>query len=330
MRERLMRAAVRGAMKLPRFVQLVGRKRSVGADAALDPEVAAALEFDRLARLPALESMEVPAARRYAEFGMSPLDLDPAPMADVIDTTAGGVPIRIFVPPDAGPDWVIYCHGGGGVIGSVRSSEPVTRYLAQQTRCTVASIDYRLGPEHKHPAGIEDACAAWRALVDRVPGKLAVGGDSHGGFLAAHVDHWARSASVRRPDAQLLVYPIVDLTLTSPSLDRLGTGYLLTRSMIQWFHDHYTDPTTDLEAGSPWFWTDLEGSAPAIVATAGYDPLVDEGDAWAARLREAGTTVRHRRYGSLIHGFLSMAGAVDAARAAADELCRDLVELLAG
>jgi len=325
-----MRAAARGAMKIPSFVRFAGRKRSTGVDAQLDRQVAAALEFDRIARLPALESMEVPTARRYAEVGLSPLDLDPAPMAEVIDTTAGGVPVRIFVPPDAGPDWLIYCHGGGGVIGSIRSSEPVTRYLAQQTGCTVASIEYRLGPEHKHPAGIEDCCAAWQALVDRVPGKMAIGGDSQGGFLTAHVDHWTRVEGVRRPDVQLLVYPLVDLTLSSPSLDRLGKGYLLTRSMIQWFHENYTDSTTDLVAGSPWFWTDLEGSAPAIVATAAFDPLVDEGDSWAARLREAGTTVRHRRYPSLIHGFLSMAGAVDAARAATDELCRDLVDLLAG
>lgn len=325
-----MRAAVRGAMNVPWFVRAVGRGRSSGRDAGLDRQTAAALEFDRLARLPAMDKMEPVAARRYAETGLSLLDLDPAPMAEVIDTNAGGVPVRIFVPPDAGPNWVMYCHGGGGVIGSIRSSEPVTRYIAQQTGCTVASVEYRLGPEHKHPAGIEDCCAAWRALVDRVPGKFAVAGDSQGGFLAAHVEHWARSEGIRSPDVQLLVYPLVDLTMTSPSLDRLATGYLLTRSMVQWFHDHYTSPSTDLEAGSPWFWSDLEGSAPAIVATAGFDPLVDEGDAWAARLREAGTTVRHRRYSSLIHGFLSMGGAVDAARAATDELCRDLVDLLAG
>jgi acetyl esterase len=328
-----MRAAARGAMAVPWFVRLVGRKRTTGRDAGLDPQIAAALEFDRIARLPALESMEPPAARRYAELGMSPLDFDPVPMAEVIDTTisgpAGPVPVRIFVPHGAGPDWLIYFHGGGGVIGSIAGSEAATRYLASRTRCTVASVDYRLGPEHKHPAGIEDCCAAWQALVPRVIGKVAVGGDSQGGFLAAHVEHWAREHGVRAPDVQLLIYPLVDLTLTSPSLDRLGEGYLLTRTMIQYFHDHYVHPDTDLEAGSPWFWKDVRGTAPAIVATAGFDPLVDEGDAWAERLRAAGTPVRHRRYPTLIHGFLSLAGAVDAARAAVDELCRDLVEMLA-
>jgi acetyl esterase len=328
-----MRAAVRSAMAVPWFVRFAGRKRTTGRDAGLDPQIAAALEFDRIARLPALESMEPPAARRYAEVGMSPLDFDPVPMAEVIDTTiegpAGPVPVRIFVPHGAGPHWLIYFHGGGGVIGSIAGSEPATRYLADQTKCTVASVGYRLGPEHKHPAGIEDCCAAWQALVPRAIGKVAVGGDSQGGFLAAHVEHWAREQGVRAPDVQLLIYPLVDLTLTSPSLDRLGEGYLLTRTMIQYFHDHYVHPDTDLEAGSPWFWKDVAGTAPAIVATAGFDPLVDEGDAWAERLREAGTPVRHRRYPSLIHGFLSLAGAVDAARTAVDELCRDLVEMLA-
>jgi acetyl esterase len=327
-----MRAAARGAMAVPWLVRLVGRKRTTGRDAELDPQIAAALEFDRIARLPALDSMEPPAARRYAELGMSPLDLDPVPMAEVIDTTISGpvrVPVRIFVPHGAGPDWLIYFHGGGGVIGSIAGSEAATRYLASRTKCTVASVGYRLGPEHKHPAGIEDCCAAWQALVPRVIGKVAVGGDSQGGFLAAHVEHWAREHGVRAPDVQLLIYPLVDLTLTSPSLDRLGEGYLLTRTMIQYFHDHYVHSDTDLEAGSPWFWKDVRGTAPAIVATAGFDPLVDEGDAWAERLRAAGTPVRHRRYPTLIHGFLSLAGAVDAARAAVDELCRDLVEMLA-
>ncbi|MEO6775777.1 MAG: alpha/beta hydrolase [Kofleriaceae bacterium] len=332
MRQRWMRAAVRSAMAVPWFVRFAGRKRATGRDAGLDPQVAAALEFERIARLPALESLEPAAARRYAEAGMSPLDFDPIPMAEVIETTIASngttVPVRIFVPHEAGPHWLIYFHGGGGVIGSIAGSEPTTRYLAAHTRCTVASVGYRLGPEHKHPAGIEDCCAAWQALVPRATGKVAVGGDSQGGFLAAHVEHWARARGVRAPDVQWLIYPLVDLTLTSPSLDRLGDGYLLTRTMIQYFHDHYVAPDTDLEAGSPWFWTDLHGTAPAIVATAGFDPLVDEGDAWAERLRAAGTVVRHRRYPALIHGFLSLGGAVDAARDAFDELCRDLVEML--
>jgi acetyl esterase len=327
----LLRSAVRTAMATDWLVKLVGQGRAAGLDAGLDRQVAAALEFQRLSRLPALDSMDPPRARRFAETGMAALELDPEPMAEVVDTVvAGTIPVRMFVPPDAGANWIIYLHGGGGVIGSIRASEPITRYLAVRTRCTVASVGYRLGPEDKHPAAIDDAFAAWQVLVSRVPrgASVAVAGDSFGGFLSAHVERRARQHAVRAPDLQVLIYPLLDLTLRSPSIERHAAGYLLTRSMMHWFRNHYLHDHDDREAGSPWFWTDLAGSAPAIVATAGYDPLVDEGDAWAHRLHEAGATVRHRPYPSLVHGFLSLAGAVRAARLATDELCADIVDLL--
>ena len=125
-------------------------------------------------------------------------------------------------PRGAGADWLVWFHGGGGVIGSIDGSERICRYLAAHTRHTVASVGYRLGPEDKHPAAIDDACAAWEALVARVPsgGRAVAAGDSFGGFLSAHVDHWAREAGVRQPDLQVLVYPITDLRLVSPSIDR--------------------------------------------------------------------------------------------------------------
>lgn len=321
-----MRMAVRAAMSSDRFVRLVGRRRSTGVDAALDRQVAAALEFQRIARLPALDSMTPIAARKFAAEGLSPTDLDHLQMAEVIDTAAGAVPIRIFVPPNAGPDWLVYFHGGGGVIGSVTGSEPVTRYLAAHTRCKVASVDYRLAPEHKHPAGLEDAFAAWDAIVARVPAgaKIAVGGDSFGGYVAAHIDRKAR----RKPDLQVLIYPLLDLTMSSPSIGLYSDGYLLTKSMIQWFHNHYVSPDADLYADSPWFWPELTGASPAIVITAGFDPLVDEGNAWAERLRAVGTPVRHRFHPSLIHGFLALAGAVRTARGAVDQMCTDIVDML--
>jgi len=274
--------------------------------------------------------MEPAAARLFAEDGLSPLDADPAPMAEVVDTTVvghrGKVPVRIYTPHGAGPSWIVYLHGGGGVIGSIRGSEPVARLLAVQTGCSVASVGYRLGPEHRHPAAIDDACAAWNAIAARAgrSARIVVAGDSFGGFLSAHVER----AVIRHPDLQVLIYPIVDMTLTSPSIDRHAEGYLLTRSMIRWFRGHYLHDDDDRRAISPLFWPDLRGAAPAIVVTAGYDPLVDEGDTYAARLRDAGVTVRHRRNPSLIHGFLSLAGAVRAARAALDEVCADIRELL--
>jgi len=251
-------------------------------------------------------------------------------MDEVIDTTVAGhrgtIPVRIYVPYGAGRHWIVYLHGGGGVIGSIRGSEPVTRLLAAQTGCTVASVDYRLGPEHRHPAAIDDACAAWNAIAARAgrSARIAVAGDSFGGFLTAHVER----AVIRHPDLQVLLYPMIDMTMMSPSIARNAEGYLLTRSTIHWFHSHYLHDDDDRRAISPQFWPDLRGAAPAIIATAGYDPLVDEGDTYAARLRDAGVVVRHRRYPSLVHGFLALAGAVRAARAAIDEVCADIRELL--
>ena len=154
--------------------------------------------------------------------------------------------------------------------------------------------------------------------------RIAIAGDSFGGYLCAHVDR----AVTRKPDLQVLIYPIVDMTLESPSIARHADGYLLTKSMMHWFRANYLNPTDDRRAISPAYWQDLTGASRAVVVTAGYDPLVDEGDAYAAALRTAGVAVRHRRYPALIHGFISLAGAVRAARTAVDEVCSDIRELL--
>lgn len=324
-------------MRSERFVRFVAKKRQTGVDADLDPQIAAVLEYQRLAKLPALESMEPEKARRFAEAQMGVAELPPEPMAHVIDSFAGfeRIPVRIFVPKNAGKNWLVWIHGGGGVIGSVDASERHARYLAAKTGCTVASVDYRLGPEDRHPAGIEDACTAFQGIAERVPagGKLVIGGDSFGGFASVHVDHHARMTGGRRPDLQLLVYPAVDWTMSMPSHVHNADGYLLTKPMMTWFRAHYLhrDDDEGRKEVSPWFWPDDEvtGAAPAIVATAQYDPLVDEGDAWASRLRAAGVTVRHHRFVGLVHGFLSLAGIVRSAHAAFDQLCAEVVEMLA-
>jgi acetyl esterase len=329
-KDRLLRGAARAALADP-IARLLGRRRQGGVDRELDPQVAAVLELQRRLQLPALESMDPARARRFAEAGLSSLDVDPVAMAGVGDLTVAGhrgpIPVRIYVPYGAGPHWIVYLHGGGGVIGSIRASEPVARLLAAQTRCTVASVGYRLGPEYRHPAAIDDACTAWNAIAARAGrgARIAVAGDSFGGFLSAHVER----AVIRQPDLQVLIYPSVDMTLTSPSIDRHAEGYLLTRAVMHWFRGHYLYADDDRRAISPQYWPDLRGAAPAVVATAGYDPLVDEGCAYAARLHDAGVAVRHRRYPSLVHGFLGLAGAVRAARAAVDEICADVRELLA-
>lgn len=321
------------------IVRTMARGRSTGVDASLDPQIAAALEYQRLRGLTNMTSLDPVAARAFAESNMGTAELDLEPMAEILDLTvrttgeaAGRIPVRVFVPRDVGRDWIIWFHGGGGVIGSIEAAEPVTRYLAAHTRCTVASVGYRLAPEDPHPAGIDDACAAWETLVERVPagGKVAVGGDSFGGFLSIHVDRFARESGHRPPDLQVLIYPLTDLTMSSPSIERHADGYLLTREMMHYFHRHYIG-TQDQRGPSPMFWDDaaLAGAAPAIVVTAGYDPIVDEGNAWAQRLQTLGTPVIHHCHASLVHGFLSLAGVVRAARAAFDETCEEIVQLLA-
>jgi acetyl esterase len=327
--DRLLRGAAHVAMTRP-IAAALGRRRRGGVDAELDHQIAAALELQRLLRLPQVESMDPPAARRFAEEGLSPLEVAPVGMDEIIDTTVAGrggpIPVRILRPYGAGPSWIVYLHGGGGVIGSIRSSEPIARLIAAQTGCTVASVGYRLGPEHRHPAAVEDACDAYTAIAARVPrgGKLAVGGDSFGGYLAAHVDR----AVARKPDLQVLIYPLLDLTMASPSVDRFAEGYLLTRSLMHWFRANYLHHDDDRRAVSPQFWPSLRGAAPALVMTAGYDPLVDEGDAYARALAAAQVQVHHRRHASLVHGYLSLAGAVTAARAAVDEMCAEVRDLL--
>jgi acetyl esterase len=326
----LLRGVARIATTGP-AASVIGRRRQRGADAGLDPQVAAVLELQRLMRLPRLESMDPPAARRFAEEGLSPLEVAHEGMDEVLDTTVAGrgghgIPVRVYRPYGAGPSWIVYLHGGGGVIGSIRSCEPIVRRIAAQTGCTVASVEYRLGPEHRHPSAVEDACDAYAAIAARVPGagKIAVAGDSFGGFLSAHVDR----AVARKPDAQLLIYPLLDMTMSGASIERCADGYLLTKSMMTWFRTNYLHPDDDRRAVSPRYWPSLRGAAPAIVVTAGYDPLVDEGDAYAEALAAAQVAVRHRRHASLVHGFLSLAGAVDAARAAVDEMCADVRDLL--
>lgn len=329
MKARLFRGAAQTILGAPPLYHALARGRRNGLDAALDRQLAAVLEAQRLLRMPPLDSMAPVRARAFAEEGLSPLDLAPAPMAEITDTAIAGrrgpIAVRIYVPPGIPTEtspWIVYFHGGGGVIGSIRASEPATRWIAARTRCVVASVDYGLGPEHRHPAAIDDACAAWDALVACVPNaRVAVAGDSFGGYLSAHVDRYTRTSGARRPDLQVLIYPATDLTHASPSVERYADGYLLTRSMIDWFQAGYLNPADDRRALSPLFWDDVRGAAPAIVVTAGFDPLVDEGDRYADKLRAAGNIVEHHRHASLIHGFLSLAGGVVAARTATGQLC---------
>ena len=233
--------------------------------------------------------------------------------------------MRLYRPLGASEDEalpvLVYYHGGGWTIGDLDTHDVPCREFANLARCAVASVDYRLAPEHKLPAAFDDAVAAthWVHAHARSLGidasRLAVGGDSAGGNLAAAVAIAFRDTAGPRIAMQTLIYPAVDQTADTPSHASFAEGYLLTRDAILWFKGNYLRGPAD-EAdwrASPLRAGDLAGLPPAYVITAGFDPLLDEGRAYAERLREAGVKVTYECFAGMIHGFVTMGGVIAAA-----------------
>jgi acetyl esterase len=217
----------------------------------------------------------------------------------------------------------VYFHGGGWVIGDLESHDQVCRALANAARCTVVAVDYRLAPEHKFPAAVEDAIAATRWVSDNAQSlgidasRLAVGGDSAGGNLAAVVSLDARDRGGPPLVFQLLIYPGTDMRMDWPSHLRHAGQLPLRRPTMQWFVGHYLrGPGDELDwRASPLRAPSFRNLPPALVVTAGFDPLSDEGEAYARALSDGGVPVTHRRFDGQIHGFLNMGRIVaDAAR----------------
>jgi acetyl esterase len=235
------------------------------------------------------------------------------------DLDAGGVPARLYAPSADGPlPLIVYAHGGGWCAGDLRSHEGWCRRLAHEGRQAVLALHYRLAPEHPYPAGLGDVVAAllWArehaAELGADPARIAIGGDSAGGNLSAAACLVLRDRDLPQPAFQLLVYPGCDLRRCTESYRTLGQGFLLTRDSIDWYLGHYGADPQDPRA-SVVLEPDLRGLAPAIVATAGFDPLRDEGETYARRLAEAGVRVDARSFPSLVHGFLALDGVVPAA-----------------
>lgn len=209
---------------------------------------------------------------------------------------------------------LIYYHGGGFVIGNIETHDSTCRRLANRSRCQVISIDYRLSPEHPFPAPTDDAIATFRHIRDNArsfgadPTRLAVGGDSAGGALAAVVCQAMRDRKEAGPAFQMLIYPATDSSRESGSRKAFAEGYFLTKSLMDWFWKAYVPAGTDLSdlRLSPLLATSFEGLPPAFVLTAGYDPLRDEGRAYADRLIDAGVKTTYVNYPGTIHGFFSM------------------------
>jgi acetyl esterase len=242
---------------------------------------------------------------------------------------AGDIPIRIYTPEGAGPfPLLVYFHGGGFVVGSIDGSDEICRTLCWGAGCTVVSVGYRLAPEHTFPAAPDDCLAAtrWAALhaaeLGADPARLVVAGDSAGGNLAAVTALRLRDEGGPRLCGQLLIYPVADYhTPPTPSYLANADGYLLTRAMMIWFWGHYLNHAGEADDphAAPLRTPDLRGLPPALVITAEFDPLRDEGERYAERLQAAGTPAVLTRYDGMIHGFLLFADLFDESRRALDE-----------
>jgi acetyl esterase len=236
----------------------------------------------------------------------------------------GSLSARLYRPCPGTLPLLIYFHGGGWVAGNVDSHDALCRDLAAMIGCLVLSVDYRLAPEHPFPAAFDDALLAFRwarehhAELD-ASDRIAVAGDSAGGNLSAAVSLFTKDEG--GPCFQGLLYPAVDLTRETRSYELFGEGFLLTRRAMHWFMDHYLPNASDRRdtRASPLLADDVAGVAPALVVTAGFDLLRDEGEAYAKRLEEAGVAVTLRRFETLTHGLYSMTGRVRAAKRALSE-----------
>jgi acetyl esterase len=241
------------------------------------------------------------------------------------------IPARLYDPPGAGLEQrplIVYFHGGCWALGDLETHDGVCRFLATNAAAAVLSGDYRLAPEHPFPAGFEDAFAAFRwasaetARLGADPSRIAVAGDSAGGNLAAAVSRLARDEGAPSPAMQVLLYPIVDAIGEHASRYSFASGFLLTKAEMDWFERHYLSRAIDRGDSrvSLLRAADLSGLPPAYVATAGFDPLRDEGEAYAEAMRKAGVPVALRRHPGLIHGFANMTAISRSARAAMHEL----------
>ena len=316
----------------------------------LHPQARALLDFIEQRAIPPTHTLTPTEARSAYRDRRAVLQPDPPAVAQVqrLQATGGrhsAIPMRLYRPlsPPAGAlPVLVYFHGGGWVIGDLDTHDTLCRELANAAGCAVVAVDYRLGPEHRFPAAVDDALAATRwvhqqaAMLGLDAARLAVGGDSAGGNLAAVVALAARDAGDLPIAYQLLIYPATDMRRGAPSHTSNGQGFLLTKDTIDYFQDHYiTDVAHDLDwRASPLLHADLSKLPPALVLTAGFDPLRDEGLAYAVRLTEAGNRASHVCFERQIHGFITMGRVLDEANTAvalcAAELRRALHSRQAG
>ncbi len=301
---------------------------------SLDPQVEALLAGLAENEAPKLWDMPLADARASYEGMAAVLDMQDVPIGKTEDISipgpAGDIPARVYTPVAGGGSalpCLVFFHGGGFTIGGLGTHDALCRTFANEASVRVVAVDYRMGPEHRYPAAAED-CYAAAAWVESNSGKLgidpnaiAVAGDSAGGNLAAVVSLMARAKKGPHIAFQLLIYPTTDMTDAEKwgSRNEFAEGYFLEKETMRWFESQYfgdNDAARSEETASPLCAKDLSGLPPAYVITAGFDPLRDEGKAYADALNAAGTKAEYINYPGMIHGFFNMQGVLDVARQA--------------
>jgi acetyl esterase len=298
----------------------------------LDPQARALLDARIAAGIAPTHTLTPQTARAAIIARMALAPMIPEEVARFedrhIDGDGGHLQLRVYWPRDDGSQpLLVYLHGGGWVVCDIDTHDAHCRALSNACECIVVSVDYRRAPEHRFPAAVDDADVAVRWVAENATDLggdarcLAVGGDSAGGTLAAVACLRARDRGAHPPiAAQLLIYPPTDYPLATRSHRENGEGYMLTTADMEWYWNHYCPDVARRQdpMASPLRATDLRGLPPAVVVTAEYDPLRDEGEAYAQRLRDAGVRVDARRFDGMLHGFVGALGTIDRAREAID------------
>ncbi|HMI85217.1 MAG TPA: alpha/beta hydrolase [Polyangiaceae bacterium] len=321
-------------IKEPLLRRLAGAPLYNDDGALLDTHTRALITLEAMARRPAQESLPVALARAQMISSVLMVEEAACSLFRIRDETiAGSLPIRIYVPREASEPLPVatFLHGGGFLLGDLDTHDVACRRLARDADCIVVAVHYRRGPEHRFPAAADDAMTSFHWTVANAaklggdPARVGVIGDSAGGNLATGISLLARDTGGPAPIFQLLVYPPLDFYRRAESHRRFAQGYLLSSSTIDWYSANYADRSDwdDMRA-SPLLAKDLRGVAPAHIVTAGFDPLRDEGRAYAARLREAGVEVQLHEESTLTHAFFNMAGVIPAARIASQRIARAL------
>ncbi len=329
---------VRLMMKLPPswLVKMSGGKPFELGGRTLDPHFQFMMNGAK--DQPPMSSLSPEVARAASAQGIAMFDA-PLPNGVTaedsrIELADRNIPIRIYRPEGQDPNIpvMVFYHFGGGVIGDLETCHAFCGLMASIVKGPIISVDYRLAPEHKWPAGVEDAIASYEWALEHAesfgapPGQASVGGDSMGGHLSAIVAQEMKRDHKPQPVLQLLIYPAVEIVSDTPSMHIFADAYPLSKDTMDWFMDHYVPEGADVNDPrlSPLHETNLEGLAPAIVVTAGFDPLSDQGKLYADRLNDAGVETQFRCYDSLAHGFTAFIGGSPAAAKA----CREIATMV--